>query len=466
MTRKKRKKEARDEQTPEANDAPDVPDVPKADVSQIDAAELESRDFPSLPTDYRVVVAEKAFDSVKDHADSDTSVEQCGVLAGRILTDSGGPYLLVEEVIEGAATRRSGSQVTFTHETWQHVHQVMEDSFPKLRIVGWYHSHPGLGVFLSDMDQFIQDNFFNAPHSIALVYDPCSEAKGIFYWREGCSERLRRYWIGGELCYDLETAAPDKQDAAAEAEDKREEPERERLYSPVRAEPGPADADSKGKALWMIFGVIAVLVVFWLGGFVPGSVFQGALNDQRREVENLIRAGLFRDGLDRELPIVLLALSSASQQIKLVRADISQQEFSGDQGEARAKFKADALQRLDSAADTLRQAERLVSSIERRYLSAERIGKQMGLVATLPAELALLKTRLAQVCVNEAQYLLSLPKDDGAAVRFRLAKRLRDMAVELAPRLQARIDQVLPEVAPKRGLGPTTPPAGAGNGPK
>lgn len=463
MTRKRRRKEARDEQTPEANDAPDAP---KADVSQIDAAELESRDFPSLPTDYRVVIAEKAFEAVKDHADSDTSVEQCGVLAGRILTDSSGPYLLVEEAIEGTATRRSGSQVTFTHETWQHVHQVMEDRFPKLRIVGWYHSHPGLGVFLSDMDQFIQDNFFNAPHSIALVYDPCSEARGIFYWREGCSERLRRYWIGGELCYDLETAAPDEQGAAAADEDEREEPERERLYSPVRVEPAPADTDLKANALWAIAGVIAVLLVFWLGGFVPGSIHLRTLNNQRKEVEDLIRAGLFRDGLDRELASVLLALSRASQRIELVRADLSQQQFSGDQGETAARFKADALQRLDSAARTLRQAEGRVGKMAERYLSAERIAKQMGVVATLPEQAEQVRQGLGVLFLTQAEFLLSLPDDANSGARYRQAEALGRMALKFAPELRGSVHQLLPTLAPKRRPKPTSPPAGAGNGPK
>ena len=463
MTRKKRKKEARDEQTPEANDAPDAP---KADVSQIDAAELESRDFPSLPADYRVVVAEKAFDTVKDHADSDTSVEQCGVLAGRILTDSGGPYLLVEEVIEGAATRRSGSQVTFTHETWQHVHQVMEDRFPKLRIVGWYHSHPGLGVFLSDMDQFIQDNFFNAPHSIALVYDPCSEAKGIFYWREGRSERLRRYWIGGELYYDLETAAPDEQGAAAADEDEREEPERERLYSPVRVEPDESRADAKSSAMWALFGAATVLILFWIGGFVPGSVFRRTVNDQRKEVEDLIRAGLFRDGLDRELATVLLALSRASQRIELVRTGLSQQEFSGDQGEAGARFKAEALQRLDSAARTLRQAEGRVGKMAERYVSAERIAKQMGLVATLPEQAEQMRQGLAVLFLTQAEFLLSLPDDANSRARYRQAEALGRMALKFAPELRDTVHQLLPTLAPKRPPEPTSPSAGAGNGPK
>jgi proteasome lid subunit RPN8/RPN11 len=39
-------------------------------------------------------------------------------------------------------------------------------------IVGWYHSHPDLGVFFSGTDRKTQRAFFNQPHSIGLVIDP------------------------------------------------------------------------------------------------------------------------------------------------------------------------------------------------------------------------------------------------------------------------------------------------------
>lgn len=39
-------------------------------------------------------------------------------------------------------------------------------------VVGWYHSHPDLGVFFSGTDRRTQRAFFNNPHSLGLVIDP------------------------------------------------------------------------------------------------------------------------------------------------------------------------------------------------------------------------------------------------------------------------------------------------------
>jgi proteasome lid subunit RPN8/RPN11 len=39
-------------------------------------------------------------------------------------------------------------------------------------VIGWYHSHPDLGVFFSGTDRRTQRDFFNQPHNIGLVVDP------------------------------------------------------------------------------------------------------------------------------------------------------------------------------------------------------------------------------------------------------------------------------------------------------
>ena len=44
------------------------------------------------------------------------------------------------------------AEVTFTHETWNKINAEMDSRFAHLAIVGWYHSHPDFGVFLSDRD--------------------------------------------------------------------------------------------------------------------------------------------------------------------------------------------------------------------------------------------------------------------------------------------------------------------------
>ena len=49
-------------------------------------------------------------------------------------------------------------------------------------IVGWYHSHPGFGIFLSEHDRFIHRHFFGEPGQIALVIDPLAHVEGLFAW--------------------------------------------------------------------------------------------------------------------------------------------------------------------------------------------------------------------------------------------------------------------------------------------
>ncbi len=80
--------------------------------------------------------------------------------------------------------------MTFTQDTWAHIYQTKDAKYPDHRIVGWYHSHPGFGVFLSDHDTFIHKNFFSSPLQVAWVYDPHSDEEGCFGWVGQRLERL------------------------------------------------------------------------------------------------------------------------------------------------------------------------------------------------------------------------------------------------------------------------------------
>lgn len=88
------------------------------------------------------------------------------------------------------ATQRRDS-LTFTQDAWEHIHRTLERSYPDdEQIVGWYHSHPGFGIFLSEHDLFIHRNFFSGPSQIALVVDPHATTEGVFVWGERGIEPL------------------------------------------------------------------------------------------------------------------------------------------------------------------------------------------------------------------------------------------------------------------------------------
>lgn len=138
-------------------------------------------------TGFAVVIQRSALNAIHQHGRSDTNVEVCGVLVGELRHDRVSPYLLIAAHIPGDKATSRETQVTFTAETWNQIQAAMETKFVGQKVVGWYHTHPGFGVFLSGMDLFIQDNFFNLAWQVAWVYDPVAETDGVFVWRAGKS---------------------------------------------------------------------------------------------------------------------------------------------------------------------------------------------------------------------------------------------------------------------------------------
>ena len=145
-----------------------------------------------------VAIGSDVVRQIRRHARSSIKTEVCGVLVGRENSEG----MEVEACISGLNAEQAGAHVTFTQDTWEHIYKVKDQQYPDQRIVGWYHSHPGFGIFLSDHDTFIHKNFFSSPRQVAWVCDPHSDEEGCFGWVSGRIERLTQIQIidrqGGE----------------------------------------------------------------------------------------------------------------------------------------------------------------------------------------------------------------------------------------------------------------------------
>jgi len=133
-----------------------------------------------------VMIDSEVIRRIRQHARTHEASEVCGVLIGSGHDGS----IRVTECIPGENAAQAGTHVTFTQETWAHVYKVKDAQFPDSRIIGWYHSHPGFGVFLSDHDAFIHKNFFSSSDQIAWVYDPHTDEEGCFGWVSGHIQRI------------------------------------------------------------------------------------------------------------------------------------------------------------------------------------------------------------------------------------------------------------------------------------
>ena len=158
------------------------------------APQVSVENEPAEPGDssvpFQTIFRQSVLDDIRNHGESQPDVEVCGVLVGSVYENSSGAFAYVEANIRGDFATGGNAQVTFTAETWRHIEIEMDEKYPGRKIVGWYHTHPGFGIFLSEMDLFIQRHFFNARWQGAFVYDPKSQERGLFGWSNGEIVRL------------------------------------------------------------------------------------------------------------------------------------------------------------------------------------------------------------------------------------------------------------------------------------
>jgi proteasome lid subunit RPN8/RPN11 len=162
-----------------------------------------------VSTQPAVVIEAEVLRKIRQHARTSMKAEVCGVLIGNTEQER----MTVEACISGINAAQGGAHVTFTQDTWEHIYKIKDKDFPDHKIVGWYHSHPGFGVFLSEHDLFIQQNFFSNPQQVAWVYDPHTDEEGCFGWIGGNIEKLSDIRVGYTQSVEItESTASDYED--------------------------------------------------------------------------------------------------------------------------------------------------------------------------------------------------------------------------------------------------------------
>lgn len=131
------------------------------------------------------------------HANSNLDVELGGVLLGWQARDEAGqPFVQIVDSLRAEHYEATRGSFKFTHETWSEITRRRQQLHPELQLVGWYHTHPGWGVFLSEMDRFICEHFFAAAEDVALVIDPRQQTRGWFQWlKPGTTAQLHGWYL-------------------------------------------------------------------------------------------------------------------------------------------------------------------------------------------------------------------------------------------------------------------------------
>lgn len=147
----------------------------------------------------QVYIKQDVYKRIEKFAKEEMSKEVGSILIGDYVDEKDKKTVIISNYIEAKYTDASASTLTFTHETWDYVYKEKDKKYPDKKIVGWQHTHPGYGIFLSNYDIFIQENFFNLPWQIAYVVDPIADTRGFFEWKNDKVAKMSGFYVYDEI---------------------------------------------------------------------------------------------------------------------------------------------------------------------------------------------------------------------------------------------------------------------------
>ena len=154
-----------------------------------------------------IYISQAVYKEIHKFTKNKTTNESGGMLVGTIIEEFGKTNIVISGFVEAKFCEATPTTLKFTHETWEFVHKEIEKKHKGKKIVGWIHTHPDFGIFLSEYDKFIHQNFFSEAYQVAYVVDPIQDIEGFYFWINGNIERCKGFYIydktGTQITVDI-----------------------------------------------------------------------------------------------------------------------------------------------------------------------------------------------------------------------------------------------------------------------
>lgn len=171
--------------------------------------------------DLAVKISARALAAIEQAAASVAPLSCAGALLGTVY-QVGETWLVdIGEALPLNATPEM-HRVRVPRHAWQEMLRERKNSFSDMRVVGWYHSHSGIGASFSDADAFVHRYFFPADWQVACVVDAQRRETQFFSRRGRSMSALGAYWV--ERGAGWKSAAPAREEAVPRPERAEKKP--------------------------------------------------------------------------------------------------------------------------------------------------------------------------------------------------------------------------------------------------
>jgi proteasome lid subunit RPN8/RPN11 len=132
-----------------------------------------------------VIVSQAALRQLAAYSRSDTERELGGALLGQAYRHGERLFVEIEAILPAENQNHGPVHFTFTADSWPALQKAQAEQYPELNMVGWFHTHPDLGVFYSSDDVVVHSAAFTLPWHVGLVLDPVRREGCFFGWQDG-----------------------------------------------------------------------------------------------------------------------------------------------------------------------------------------------------------------------------------------------------------------------------------------
>ena len=144
-----------------------------------------------------IAVSAAAIEAVTRHLAAHDE-EQGGLLLGEVYADGADAavsrVVRVTQAVPSQDFASTGVSLRMESGVWDEARRRLG---PQEMIVGWYHSHPGLGAFFSDTDRRTQRAFFPHVYSVGWVVDPLRGDSEWFVGADSAPPARIAYGVAG-----------------------------------------------------------------------------------------------------------------------------------------------------------------------------------------------------------------------------------------------------------------------------
>lgn len=162
--------------------------------------------YDASPEAVAFYIPQGVLEELFQHGRSHRSIEVGGYLFGRTYADETRAVVDVCGIYPIVSRDATLCHFRFRIEDSHRAERFLLAHFPGTEIVGWFHTHPGHGVFMSSVDVNTHLRYFAPFHRVAMVVDPIHLTFGAFVRREEDIYSLANLWV--VAAEDWQTPAP------------------------------------------------------------------------------------------------------------------------------------------------------------------------------------------------------------------------------------------------------------------